>query len=412
MAFLIEENMKSNATQKLSPLISLTSEQQKLVNLILSFSKKHLNKNTPAVFTIYGDAGTGKSVVLSKLFYEIQLRSKQEKSCFYHTNNFFLVNHPELLKVYKQIASNFPELLKKQYQRPTSFINQLDKTHRAADIVLIDEAHLLLSKPDHYNNFYFNNQLEEIIKRSKIVILVFDSNQVLKMKTFWNDESLKKITNQYFHQDYHLKHQFRLTASNELINWFDNFTEEKELLTLPKNIYKNYDFKIFSDAEEMRKAIVEKNRKYGLSRILSTSGYPSILDGGRHYIKEGNFQLPWDQYNYSSTPWAEIPETINEVGSIYTCQGFDLNYTGIIIGPPFEYDPIKNKIIINIEKITDTEIFKKRNDISDNRNLGKIKEKLVLNSLNVLFKRGVYGTYLYAHNSLLRNRLLELYNLK
>lgn len=40
--------------------------------------------------------------------------------------------------------------------------------------------------------------------------------------------------------------------------------------------------------------------------------------------------MPWDQYNYTATPWAEIPSTINEVGSIYTCQGFDLNYAGII----------------------------------------------------------------------------------
>ncbi len=39
---------------------------------------------------------------------------------------------------------------------------------KKADIVLIDEAHLLLTKEDHYNNFYYKNQLEEIIKRSKL----------------------------------------------------------------------------------------------------------------------------------------------------------------------------------------------------------------------------------------------------
>ncbi|WP_235697653.1 DNA/RNA helicase domain-containing protein [Corynebacterium diphtheriae] len=31
--------------------------------------------------------------------------------------------------------------------------------------------------------------------------------------------------------------------------------------------------------------------------------------------------------------WAEKPHTINEVGSIFTIQGFDLNYAGVIIGP-------------------------------------------------------------------------------
>ncbi len=52
----------------------------------------------------------------------------------------------------------------------------------------------------------------------------------------------------------------------------------------------------------MRKAIVQRNKEVGLSRILSTSGYPSTLDGGKHYIEEGRFKMPWDQYNYTVTP--------------------------------------------------------------------------------------------------------------
>ncbi|AEX77669.1 DNA/RNA helicase domain-containing protein [Corynebacterium diphtheriae] len=35
--------------------------------------------------------------------------------------------------------------------------------------------------------------------------------------------------------------------------------------------------------------------------------------------------------------WAEKPHTINEVGSIFTIQGFDLNYAGVIIGPSVQY---------------------------------------------------------------------------
>ena len=112
------------------------------------------------------------------------------------------------MKVYRQIAGTLPNLLKKNFQRPTTFINQLDKKNEHADIVIIDEAHLLLSKPDHYNNFYHENQLTEIIKRSKVVILVFDPYQVLKMKTLWTKDRLEKIIDPYPHQKYHLKHQF------------------------------------------------------------------------------------------------------------------------------------------------------------------------------------------------------------
>ncbi len=417
MAFILsylesEFYMQNNATDKLSPLKKLTTEQQDLVNQIINFTNQHLQNNYPAIFTIYGDAGTGKSVVLSALFDQMQKLRHDKNSNFYQTNNYFLVNHPEILKVYKQIAGSLPELLKKNFQRPTSFINQLDKKQKKADIVIIDEAHLLLSKPDHYNNFYHDNQLVEVIKRSKVVILVFDPYQVLKMKTLWTKDRLEKITHSYPYKKYYLKHQFRMNASSDLIDWFNSFTENMIIKPIPDNATKNYDFRIFDDAEKMRKEIVKRNKEVGLSRILSTSGYPSTLDGGKHYIQEGKFKMPWDQYNYTSTPWAEIPETINEVGSIYTCQGFDLNYTGIIIGPPISQVPGQNKIQVNLDKITDIEMFKKRKDLTDPTEIKKLEERMVLNSLNVLFKRGIMGTYLYAHDPLLRKTLVSLFKNK
>lgn len=325
--------MSNQAIEKLSPFKNLTDEQAQLVDEVILFAKQHLTQNFPAVYTILGDAGTGKSVVLSHLFARLQQAARaQSNSPFYGTHNYFLVNHPEVLKVYKQIAGPIKTLLKKDYQRPTSFINQLDKNNANADIVVIDEAHLLLSKPDHYNNFYHENQLLEIIKRAKVVILVFDQYQVLRMKSFWTLDRLNKLIAPYPHQSYQLKHQFRMTASDDLIAWFNQLTNGL-IEPLPKNACDHYDFRIFNDAEKMRQLIVKRNQEVGLSRILSTSGYPSTLDGGKHYICEGDFKMPWDQYNFTATPWAELPQTIDEVGSIYTCQGFDLNYAGIIIGP-------------------------------------------------------------------------------
>lgn len=399
--------MSNQAIQKLSPFIKLTADQEKLIDLILTFIRHHLHDNFPAVFTIFGDAGTGKSVVLSALFARLQ-KAKQEKSFLTNTQNFFLVNHPEILKVYKQIAGPIKYLYKKDYLRPTTFINQMDKKKQKADVVVIDEAHLLLSKPDHYNNFYYQNQLQEIIKRAKVVILVFDPDQVLRMKSLWTTKRLKKITHQYPHQEFYLHHQFRMSAPPELVHWFNSFTAGS-LRPLPLNARQNYDFRVFDNAEAMRQAIVQRNKEIGLARILSTSGYPSTLDGGKHYIKEGNFKMPWDQYNYTATPWAEIPQTINEVGSIYTCQGFDLNYAGIIIGPPISQVPHKMKIRVNLNKITDIEMFKKRKDLSDPQEIKRLEKKMVLNSLNVLFKRGCKGCYLYAHDPLLRQTLMQLY---
>ncbi len=400
----------NTAVKKLSPFKKLTSEQEHLVNDVLHFTAHHLQEDYPATYTIFGDAGTGKSVILSQLFDRLQKAARLDSnSPFYHTTNYFLVNHPEILKVYREIAGRLPELYKKDFARPTSLINQLDKHHEKIDVAIIDEAHLLLSKPDHYNNFYHNNQLVEIIKRAKVVVIVFDQYQVLRMKSLWTPGRLRKITNQYPHREYHLTKMFRMNASPELVKWFNTFTNDYRLTPLPTTARNHYDFRIYNDAEQMRQAIVQRNKAIGLSRILSTSGYPSTLDGGKHYIKEGRFKMPWDQYNYTATPWAELPQTINEVGSIYTCQGFDLNYTGIIIGPPISQIPATNHLQVNLDKYTDTEAFKKRADLTDPQMITRLEKRMIMNSLNVLFKRGVYGTYLYAHDPLLRHTLCQLF---
>lgn len=400
----------NDATQKLSPFKKLTAEQNKLVNTILRFTKKHIKQDYPAIFTVYGDAGTGKSVVLAHLFNEIQVAARTDKtSALYGTTNYFVVNHPEILKVYKEIAGNLPHLYKKDFTRPTSLINQLDKRSATVDLIVIDEAHLLLSRADPYNNFTYQNQLVELIKRAKIVILVFDPYQVLRTKTFWTTQQLEQITHQYSHEDYHLTHQFRVNASDELLEWFNHFTDDGKILPFPQNARQNYDFRIFDDAEKMRQEIVKRNNEVGLSRILSTTGYPSTLDGGKHYITEGKFKMPWDQYNYTSKPWAEIPKTINEVGSIYTCQGFDLNYTGIILSPPISQIPGTNRLQVDPEKFTDIEAFKKRKDLFTLKQLNQAKKRLFMNMINVLFKRGVYGTYIYAHDPLLRQTLYQNY---
>ncbi|MFY1049130.1 DUF2075 domain-containing protein [Apilactobacillus sp. 1-1-2] len=394
------------ADNKLAPTKQLTDEQSRLVEQIKQFAINHLNDDTHAVFTIYGDAGTGKSVILSKLFYDIQQMSHEKSSPLYQTSNYFLVNHPEILKVYKKMAGSQDNVLKKNFNRPTSFINQNDKNHQNVDITIIDEAHLLLSRGDHYNNFYYDNQLSEIIKRSQITILVFDHRQVLRTKSFWNLDRLHHIIDPYTNGEYHLTHQFRMTASDSLVKWINTFTDGK-LTPLPADAKKDYDFRIFDNAEEMRKAIFARNQEVGLSRIVSTSGYPSTLDGGKHYVTEPDFKMPWDQYNYTQTPWAEIPETVNEVGSMFTCQGFDLNYVGVILGPPIYLDG--DDVHVEMSKFTDVESLKKRKDMDDPVEFEKIKEQLVLNSANVLLKRGVKGLYIFVHNQELRKRLLDDY---
>lgn len=398
--------MSNAAVDKISPLLPLTTEQSELVERLLAFATTHIQTDGPAVFTIYGDAGTGKSVVLAHLFNQLQtLARTHPTNPLTGTENYFLVNHPEILKVYREIAGQQPHLFKKDFQRPTSLINQINQGKRHADVLVIDEAHLLLSQADHYNNFYGTNQLTSLMATAKVIIVVFDETQVLRMKSYWTESRLEHLLASVPHTSYLLTHQFRMQASDELVSWINDFTHQR-LHPLPATDGTQYDLRVFNDAELMRQAIVQRNREVGLSRIVSTSGYPSTLDGGKHFITEGRFHLPWDQYNYTNTPWAELPQTIDEVGSIYTCQGFDLNYVGLILGPPITLDEHQH-LQIRLDRYTDVEAFKRRDDLTDPQKLTQIKQQLVLNSINVLMKRGVKGLYIFAHDQRLRHYLQQ-----
>jgi DUF2075 family protein/archaellum biogenesis ATPase FlaH len=389
------------------PNKNLTKQQQAVFEKILNFCQSNLRDGTKGVFQLNGDAGTGKSVILTKLFLTMEQAAKEDVSKFQGTNNYFLVNHPELLKVYQDNAGHFDDLRKNRFLRPTTFINQMHKQQKTADIVVIDEAHLLLSESDHYNNFTQQNQLEEIIKLSKVVIFVYDQRQVLKMKSYWSQDVINDLIKRYQVKfaSSTLKVQMRMQAPQTIIDWVDDLTDKLKLdpieITQKDSDYlggmdEDYDFRIFEDAEKMYQKLREKNNNYGQSRIVATADYPSILDGKKHYVNEGNFHLPWDQYNYSKVTWAQKDDTINEIGSIYTVQGFDLNYVAVIIGPSIKYAG-DGKIVIDISKYEDQEAFKKRHD-DDVKKLSEVKAEIILNSMNVLLKRGIKGVFVYFHD--------------
>ncbi|WP_334328669.1 DUF2075 domain-containing protein [Companilactobacillus sp. HBUAS59699] len=379
----------------------LTAEQQDVFNEILEFSRENLNRGSKGLFQLNGDAGTGKSVILTQLFLNIESSAKKDR-----TDNYFLVNHSELLKVYQDNAGSFAELRKNRFLRPTTFINRMNKEHKIADIVVIDEAHLLLSEADRYNNFEQHNQLEEIIKLARIVVIVYDERQVLKLKSYWSqrviDNLVKKFKLQYKLAT--LRVQMRMQAPRSVIKWINDLTTNLQLDSIAsKNsdylsgFDSNYEFRIYNDAEKMYQQLRRDNDKYKKSRIVATADYPSTLDGKKHYVNEGKFHLPWDQYNYDRTTWAQKDTTINEIGSIYTVQGFDLNYVAVIVGPSIEYAG-EGKIRINIDAYEDQEAFKKRheNDIDDTDTAKKL---IILNSINVLMKRGIKGVYIYFHDA-------------
>lgn len=392
---------------KLSPFKELSVEQLDLKEQVLDFCETQMSKVDPNatygdLYVIEGEAGVGKSVVLSSIFNTIQARTKDTNSTLHQTKNYLVVNHEEMLKTYKGIAKQVKHLKAGDFIKPTPLLNKMKD--EKADIVFVDEAHLLLTKSDAYNNFRENNHLEELLKKAKIVIAIFDQHQVLKLKSHWNsfklDDYKKKARTV---ETYKLTNQFRMQADEDMMNWVNTF-KEKRINPLPKS--KRYDLRIFETLEEMHRAIIEQDRRYGLSRVVSTFDFLHKKDGDTYYVYEsnGNYKMPWNTTG-GKTTWAEKAETIAEAGSIYTIQGFDLNYVGVVLGPSVSYDEEQEGLMIDPNLYKDTGAYA---GIEGIENVDLAKEQIVLNSINILMKRGVKGLYLYASDESLRRKLLKL----
>jgi DUF2075 family protein len=271
--------------------------------------------------------------------------------------------------------------------------------------------------------FTDGNQLREIIKCARVIVVMFDEKQVMNAEQYIDKETINNYINMAKSNDSYieLKEQIRMTCNSKVLKWINNFTEEGKVEILTKKRDK-YEVKSFDTPEALEKAIKEKasNEKTRLSRIIASydwpySGMSAPKDEKYWNVKIGSWVRPWnrelmryetskiEQRKIKGLAWAEQPQTINEVGSTYTIQGFDLNYAGVILGPSIKYR--NGKIVFDPSaSCNDRATHKRTLENGDRVSFG---EDFLKNELGVLLTRGVNGLYIYACDEELRKRLKE-----
>ena len=419
--FPSESAIKDSAIYKASPLHKLTKEQEKARDLIIQKVSKALeNKETRQLIFIDGEAGTGKTVLNSSTFYELYCQAEENNR---NLKCFLLVNHDEQITVYEQIAEKLG-LIEKYGQvvsKPTTFINNHSKDE-PVDIAFVDEAHLLLTQGKQL--YRGKNQLNDIMDRARVTVVMFDENQILTTEQFWEAQILEQYRNQAKLEENHivLKKQLRMQADPATMDWIDSFTKERRVKKIP-NTFGGYAIKIFANPELLDLEIQRRAQESdsALSRIIATydwqySSNHKMEDQVMKYweVLIGKWHKPWnreleselskkEKRDIKGLAWAEQPQTINEVGSTFTIQGFDLNYAGVILGPSVKYRD--GKIIFDPTASKNEKAVRNRT-LSDGTKQ-KFGETLIQHEVRVLMTRGVNGMYIYACDPELRAALLE-----
>lgn len=413
--FLSLSEIERTAFFKASPLKKLREDQINAKEDILARIKHAIDKNKDGqLIFVEGEAGTGKTVLNSALFYELVTRG--EEMFGRKLNCHLMVNHDQQLHVYQQICKRL-NLGEGIVHKPTSFINQFSENNKV-DISFIDEGHLLLTQGKQ--SYRGRNQLDDIMRRSRVTVVMFDEFQVLTAEEYWEPAVLERFKDISRRQNnlLGLSQQLRMQCSDSTLKWINAIVEFHALLPFKKD--PDYDVRSFDSPHELQKAIKKCAKTDSLSRIVATYDWPynqkrRPTDGEKWRVTIGNWSLPWNYETEkdlttkakranSSKAWAEQTHTIDEVGSTFTIQGFDLSYSGVILGPSVKY---RNGEVVFDPSASCNNKATQRRTLNDGSKC-YFGETFIRNEVKVLLTRGVKGLFIYACDDALRNALRNI----
>ncbi|MCA9348664.1 DUF2075 domain-containing protein [Candidatus Saccharibacteria bacterium] len=354
------------------------------------------NTSTKSVVIIKGGPGTGKSVISVNLLG--QLLIDQLNAVFVAPNASFRdVMVKRLAKEHSKVR------VKNLFKGSAGFV---DADPNTFDALIIDEAHRLKRK----GAFMYRgiNQVEDVIRAGKTSIFFIDDDQAIRPDDIGSVKELKRLADEYDAEihEIELTAQFRCSGAEGYINWLNHVFQLKETANYDGWEDGDFEFKVFDDPNEMRRAIKAKHDAGFKARVLA--GYAWKWTSAREgnpdaevedvSIPEFDFSMPWNSRKVGTT-WAEDDEGIHQVGCIHTSQGLEFDYVGVIIGNDLQYDPETMTFVTSHENYKDGEGKKGLKD--DPKELNR----LVRNIYKVLMTRGMKGCYVYTTSPSLKNYL-------
>lgn len=363
-------------------------DDQKIVYETALKQAREATDEVKNVLIVKGGPGTGKSVVAINLLVELTNRGLVAQ---YVTRN----SAPR--KVYE--AKLTGRLSRSRVSNMfTSSGSYTQAKHGEIDALIVDEAHRLNEKSGLYANMG-ENQVKEIMGASKFSIFFLDEDQRVTINDigtkaeikFWADRFRANVT------ELELASQFRCNGSDGYIAWLDNILDIRPTANIDLEGI-DYDLQTIDSPSLLHEMIKEKNLTNNKSRVVA--GYcwkwPSKNDPAAFDIVIDDYKARWN-LNKHGQAWIIHPNSVNEVGCIHTCQGLELDYVGVIIGPDLIVRD--GKIITDASKraSSDKSVHGYKKMLAEHPEQAKaVGDMIVKNTYRTLMTRGMKGCYIYS----------------
>jgi len=374
---------------------ALIDDQKEVFEAVKAACRQANATGKPRVMIIEGGPGTGKSVVAVNLLAAL----REGLTVKYISKNAA----PRAVYSDKLIQTPDNAHLVNLFGGSGSFT---ETETDAFDVLVVDEAHRLTEKSGFYGNLG-THQVKELIDAAKCSIFFIDEDQRVTLK----DVGSKAVIREFAAargavvEEYSLTSQFRCAGSDGYLAWVDDVlqirpTANQTLDDIP------FDFKVFDNPEAMHAAIKAKN---GNNRARVVAGYcwpwnskknPKQMD-----VVIGDYERQWN-LDQDGSLWIVTDGSVDQVGCIHTCQGLEVDYVGVIIGPDLVMDGDSLKSVPKARDRHDKTMkgfVKMSKETPDEA--ARQADMIIKNTYRTLMTRGMKGCYVYATDPQLAKHL-------
>ncbi len=349
------------------------------------------SKLKKTVILVHGGPGTGKSVIALHLLGRL---SGEGLAVMHLTGSkAFTENMRKIVGSKAAAQFGYFNVNKRGELPPNQF-----------DALVLDEAHRIRdTSKDRFTkaaDWSGLPQIDELIHVARVSVFFIDDRQIVRPGEVGSSALIREAASRAGANllEYELDAQFRCSGSDGFINWVDNTLDIRRTANVLWKRSDPYDFQVLNTVQELESKIRDKALKGESSRLVAGFCWPwsdPKADGSLVTdVKVGSWELPWNAKPDGvrlgkgipkSNFWASDPVGINQVGCIYTAQGFEFDYVGIIFGLDLRYDWEENEWVGDKKNSFDSVVKRSGDQFLE----------LVKNTYRVLFTRGIKGCYVH-----------------
>jgi uncharacterized protein len=369
----------------------LLDEQELAFKMVLHAVEQAHKQDSKSVVIVTGGPGSGKSVIALALLGEL---SRQERPVLHATGSqsFTQTMRRHVGKGSPQVKSMF------KY-----FNNFMEARRNGLDVLICDEAHRI--REVSANRFTpagkrtGRPQVDELLDAARVPVFLLDEHQVVRPGEIGTVEEIRRHAAAKGLAVHHvqLDSQFRCGGSRKYEDWVLSLLGLNGGRPETWTGDEHFDVWLTGSPDELE-SVLRSRLNAGYSARM-TAGYCwkwSNPDGERLVpdVVIGDWSRPWnakgDRAVGDAPPsalWATLDGGFDQVGCVYTAQGFEYDWNGVIFGPDLVF---RGGRLVTVRGASKDPALLKR-DVSDEQ-----ADRLIRNTYKVLLTRGMMGTVLYS----------------